>query len=593
MQNNKQTNSFWKRLSSGAEKFWQKLTNPHFSPVSSDAQRKLQHPSSLLLIYAVLAFIGTLAVLFVLPIFSTERAAILLAAGLILTCAALLIANLRYRDLIEQDRREELLGEKKFLDDIINGLPGIFFMYDADGRLHRWNRKHEEVLGFTNEQMSALRISDLVDSDDRATINQLPGKVELSGKSEAEINLISKSGEKIPFYITALGDTIGGRFYVLAFGIDITELRRTAEAHRVVVDHSLQGLAILRNGRIVFANRAYANTLGYSVDELYAMTPEQAAGLIFVEDRHILNFRLQAAQGGEEIAPRYETRVVCKDGSIRWVEMTMSMIDFQHQAAVQTTTVDITKRKFMEAEQARLIWELEAKNAELERFTYTVSHDLKAPLITIRGFLGFLQRDVALNNTTRLKADIQRISEATEKMQRLLSDLLMLSRIGRVAGPMEDVPFGSIVEDAAERVSGQIRAREVHVKIEGDLPSIHGDRERIVEVVQNLLDNAVKFMGEQSQPRIEIGCKGTGTDGKLTFFVKDNGIGIDRQFHQRIFGLFNKLNPDSDGTGVGLALVKRIIEIHEGRIWVESEPGSGSTFYFTLPSAEKRGRPRG
>jgi light-regulated signal transduction histidine kinase (bacteriophytochrome) len=240
----------------------------------------------------------------------------------------------------------------------------------------------------------------------------------------------------------------------------------------------------------------------------------------------------------------------------------------------------------MEAEQARLILELEAKNTELERFTYTVSHDLKAPLITIRGFLGFLQRDVALNNTARLKADIQRISEATEKMQRLLADLLRLSRIGRVTNPMEDVPFGQIVQDAAERVSGQIREHGVHMKIAGDLPPIHADRERIVEVIQNLLDNAVKFMGPQPEPHIEIGCKGTGQDGKPIFFVKDNGIGIAAQFHDRIFGLFNKLNPETEGTGIGLALVRRIIEIHEGRIWVESEPGKGSTFYFTLPLAK-------
>ncbi len=533
----------------------------------------------------IILIAANLIAIALLPVFLKDvpPTTVLSSLGFILTCGAIIIANIRYRDISEQDRRTELLGEKKFSDDIINSLPGIFFMYDTDGRLVRWNKKHEEAAGYTAEELAGMHHGGLMRPVGREMAKSW---MQNAGKVETEINLITKNGDMIPFYVTMLGNAFGEKNYSIGFGIDITELKRTEEAHRAVVENSLQGLAIYQKGRIVFANPAYAQTLGYFVDELYKMTPEQAANLIFVEDRRLLNMRMQAASSGEEVSPRYETRIVRKDGSLRWLDVTMSVISYRNQPAIQAANVDITDRKLMEAEQARLIWELEAKNAELERFTYTVSHDLKSPLITIRGFLGFLEKDLASNNPPRWKADVQRISEATEKMQNLLNDLLRLSRVGRVTNPPENVSFRAIAYKATELAGGQIRARGVEVKIEKDMPEVRVDRERIVEVVQNLLDNAVKFMGAQSRPRIEIGADGY-DHGEAVLYVRDNGIGIDSQFHGRIFGLFNKLNPNIDGTGVGLALVKRIIEFHNGHIWVKSEPGKGSTFYFTLPIPNK------
>lgn len=246
---------------------------------------------------------------------------------------------------------------------------------------------------------------------------------------------------------------------------------------------------------------------------------------------------------------------------------------------------NIIQRMRVEAEQKKLISELEAKNSELERFTYTVSHDLKAPLITIRGFLGFVEKDAVSNNVDRLRADIARISEATNKMQRLLYDLLELSRIGRLMNPGQIVPFEDIAREAINIVQGQIEACGAEVVIQKGLPSVFGDRARLVEVTQNLLDNAVKFTNQRVDPRIEIGTRGLDETGKPILFIQDNGIGIEPQFHDRIFGLFNKLDAQSDGTGIGLALVKRIIEFHGGRIWVESQGrGYGATFCFTLPA---------
>jgi len=145
----------------------------------------------------------------------------------------------------------------------------------------------------------------------------------------------------------------------------------------------------------------------------------------------------------------------------------------------------------------------------------------------------------------------------------------------------EDIPFEFIVKDAMEIVHGQLKAHRVTVQIQPNLPIVHGDHQRLTEVLQNLIDNAAKFVGNQPTPLIAIGQSGE-EDGKPIFFVKDNGSGIAPEYHERIFGLFNKLDALSEGTGVGLTLVKRIIELHGGRIWVESELGKGSTFYFTL-----------
>jgi signal transduction histidine kinase len=148
--------------------------------------------------------------------------------------------------------------------------------------------------------------------------------------------------------------------------------------------------------------------------------------------------------------------------------------------------------------------------------------------------------------------------------------------------PPSETPLTSIVKEALSLTQGRLMAENIKVSLKPDLPVVHGDRPRLVEVMQNLIDNAAKFMGSQPAPQIEIGMRQQGNE--RVFYVKDNGTGIEPVYHERIFGLFDKLDPKSEGTGVGLALAKRIVEVHGGRIWVESEgKGSGSMFCFTLP----------
>ncbi len=230
--------------------------------------------------------------------------------------------------------------------------------------------------------------------------------------------------------------------------------------------------------------------------------------------------------------------------------------------------------------------ELEAKNAELERFTYTVSHDLKSPLVTIKGFLGLLEKDAMAGDLDRMRSDIERIKNAAATMNRLLDELLELSRVGRQVNPPEDVALVEVARLAVEILAGELEARGVEVEIAPDLPIVTGDRVRLLEVFQNLLANAVKFMGSQAEPWIKVGIRRD--KDQRVIYVSDNGIGIDPRYQEKIFGLFERLDGQVDGTGIGLALVKRIVELHDGRIWVESPgEGRGSTFCFTLGAQQE------
>jgi signal transduction histidine kinase len=180
-----------------------------------------------------------------------------------------------------------------------------------------------------------------------------------------------------------------------------------------------------------------------------------------------------------------------------------------------------------------------------------------------------------------VEKNVAQINGAAKKMGKFVDELLDLSRIGRITNPPTDAAFDGIVQDALKAAEGVLKERQVQVAVEAIFPFVYADRSRIVQVMQNLISNAVKFMGDQTQPVIKIGFEEI--DGEHIFFVQDNGIGIAKENQERIFELFNKLDPNIEGTGIGLGIVKRIVEVHGGRIWVESDSkGKGSTFKFTL-----------
>ncbi len=256
----------------------------------------------------------------------------------------------------------------------------------------------------------------------------------------------------------------------------------------------------------------------------------------------------------------------------------------QLQAVNSELQREMAQRRRAEAEREGLISELEARNAELERFTYTVSHDLKTPLVTIKGFAGYLGRNLSSGDTARVASDLERINAAADRMHHLLDDLLELSQVGRVVRPSAEVPLEELFREAVELDAARIGEGGVEIEIAADLPVVFGDRLRLSEVVQNLIDNAIRFLGEEPKPRVEVATRRQ--DGQRVVTVRDNGIGIESRYLEKIFGLFERLDPDVQGTGIGLALAKRIVEFHGGRIWAESEgPGRGSTFCFFVPRA--------
>jgi len=359
-------------------------------------------------------------------------------------------------------------------------------------------------------------------------------------------------------------------------------LRASEERFRSLVETSSDWVwEADRRGVYTYASPRVGGLLGYEPQEVVGKTPfdlmppDEAARVRAVFDEMASSSR--PLEKLENVARRKDGQIVVLETSgAPFFDASGGLLGYRG------VDRDITERKQVEAEREALIGELERRNAELERFTYTVSHDLKAPLVTISGFLGYLKKDALAGNTERVEKGIQRIVQATEKMQRLLRELLELSRIGRVKNPSHAVMFADIVEDALRLAHGRLEARGVRVEVTPDLPLVHGDRARLVEVVQNLLDNACNFMGDQAAPRITIGQQGLDGEGKRVLFVRDNGVGIDPRHHDRVFGLFEKLDPHSEGTGIGLALVKRIVEVHGGRVWVESERGRGATFFFTI-----------
>jgi signal transduction histidine kinase len=206
--------------------------------------------------------------------------------------------------------------------------------------------------------------------------------------------------------------------------------------------------------------------------------------------------------------------------------------------------------------------------------------------VTIKGFLGCLEQDLARSDSERIEKDMHHIHSAADKMARLLDELLEMSRVGRIVNPPVWVAFQTLVEEALGAVAGRIMERQVEVRLNNESVTLYGDRSRLMEIWQNLVENAVKFMGDQPSPRIKIGAELHGRD--TVFFVCDNGIGIDPRYQAKVFGLFEKLDPKHEGTGLGLALVKRIVELYKGTIWLESQGmGQGASFRFTLPEAVK------
>ena len=503
------------------------------------------------------------------------------------------ISDRKQAETVILSTRDDLKEREAQLRTIIDNLPFWIWLKDVNGRFLMINNlfiqenpefiSEDQLIGKTDADIAPPELANRYIADDRRVMETLtPLFIEEPVFTEGHFKTFETY--KVPF----LGDEkqILGTF---GFSRDITErkqaennlLESEARFRSIFEDAGIGMVLTSANYTIVKPNYAFAHMLGYSEEELVGKSfkeithPEDRGISVFYHD-HLF----------EEVIPDYsfEKRYIHKQGHIIWVVLNVSLVHTAPgQPAYSIAQVqDISDRKQAEADREMLIQELERRNAELERFAYTVSHDLKSPLVTIGGFLGFLEQDAESGNMDQLRTDIGSIRNAADRMRLLLDELLELSRVGRLMNPPEEVSFAEIVADALAVTHGQLMAGGVELVSVTDFPSVIGDRVRLVEVVQNLVDNAIKFMGDQPQPCITIGVRQDGATP--VFFVRDNGIGILPQYQADIFDIFNKLNPDVEGTGIGLALVKRIVEVHNGRLWVESAGlGQGSTFCFTLP----------
>ncbi|MFA6133485.1 MAG: ATP-binding protein [Phycisphaerae bacterium] len=361
-------------------------------------------------------------------------------------------------------------------------------------------------------------------------------------------------------------------------------LRASESQYRRLFETAQDGILILdaQTGKVMDVNPFLTKMLGFGREHFIGKTTSEL-GLLKDTLANQANFAELQQKG----YIRYEN-LPLKTADHRQidVEFISNVYRVDHHQVIQCNVRDITERKQAEKTLKGKTEELARKNEELARFIYTVSHDLKSPLVTISTFLGYLENDAARQDAKRMGKDVGYIRNAADKMSRLLDELLELSRVGLKMNPSVDVSLQTVAAEALALVAGRVAARGVQVQVTQEPVLLHGDRQRLVEVFQNLLDNAVKFMGDQPAPRIEIGTEQVGEETVL--LVRDNGGGIDPRHQGRLFGLFEKLDPHSEGTGLGLSMVRRVVEVHGGRVWVESAgAGMGTTFRFTLAHTKR------
>ncbi len=431
------------------------------------------------------------------------------------------------------------------------------FFYSEDEKNIQYFKKQAEKFGFDETKYLAALAN--VPVFNRAKVEAVLGYYQLLLKT------IIETGDSKYQKLAAIEQL---KKTELSFLSLFNSMNEGVALHKLVFDDSGKAVDYI----ITDINPQYEKILGVKREDI---VNKKATEAYHVDEAPYLNEFCSVALGG---APyQFETYFAPMK---KYFSISVISHEENHFA---TIFFDITQNRLAEIEREKLIKELENKNAELERFTYTVSHDLKSPLITIKGFLGMLETDMAQNNEPRIKSDIKRIADAADKMSSLLDDLLELSRIGRIINPPSVFSLDGLVKEVKELLNAVIGGCGAELIIDGELPDIYADRRRIFEVIQNLIENAIKFRRSGEKPLINIGAYPP-DDGFVKIYVKDNGTGIEKRYFDNIFGLFNKLDSKSSGTGIGLALVRRIIEVHGGKIFVESEGiNKGSVFYFTLP----------
>jgi PAS domain S-box-containing protein len=397
--------------------------------------------------------------------------------------------------------------------------------------------------------------------------------------------------------VSLVRDSSGDSEYFISVMEDITERKKAEEAlsqseerYRAVVEQSAEGLYLVDGDtkRILETNPALQNMLGYTADELRGMELHK----IVAHDRESVNANVERTlkEGQRFIRERNYRR---KDGSVVVVEVAASAINYGGRQVICAAIRDITERKKVEEEIRRLNEQLERRvsqrtaqleqaNKELESFSYSVSHDLRAPIRHIGGFAQMLQNRAASELDESGQRYLRTIMESADRAGGLIDDLLSFSRMGRIEMRKIAVDMDRLVREELADLKFETNGRDIDWKIE-ELPEVRGDPSMLRLVLQNLLSNAIKYTRPRSRAVIEVGS--APNDEEIVFFVRDNGVGFDMAFANKLFGVFQRLHlaEEFEGTGIGLATVRRIVQRHGGRVWAEARAGEGAYFYFSLP----------
>ncbi|WP_413569337.1 PAS domain S-box protein [Bdellovibrio sp. HCB117] len=473
------------------------------------------------------------------------------------------------------------------LRTIVESVPSGVLIVDTQGHIVLCNSEFELMLGYLPNELLGKKIEVVVPltvrekhPDLRAGFAAHPSKRQMG--AGRNLTALKKDQSEIPVEIGLNHIYFGSTMYVIAAVVDITERVRQEERFRTIVESVPNGILMTnREGKILLSNSPLEKMFGYDKGELIGKEVEVLVPQRFrsAHPNHRKNFA-QDPQKRRMGAGRDLTGVK-KDGQEIPVEIGLNHMSVGSEQFLLASVVDITERKVTEQKLQKAYNEVQQKNQEMEQFVYTVSHDLKAPLVTSASYMDFLKEDLEEENFEGVRDSLNRLENAHRRMKELIEDLLQLSRVGRIELHDENVSLKTLVHEVLESHKDVLESKKIQVKILDGEYTIRADSRRIYQVFENLILNATKYASDGPQPEIQIFTRRS--EDELQICIKDNGPGIEPIYHKKIFGLFQRLDNKQEGTGVGLAIVARIMQLHDGKAWVDSTPPHGSEFWVSFP----------